>query len=459
MDGKWIAPRPGTDAALALAIAHVWITEGTYDKQLRRRSHGRLRGVQATTCWARTMALPKTPALGGRGIRRAGAHHRRAGARMGAQADDARRRRARRRRRRLPPGLWHRMGAADGAAAGHAGPGQARHRHLGHGDGRAAQQRRLVPRLWRSGRPHRAFASVAQRAAAKNPVQQRLYRRCCRTRSSNPPISGTARASATARSSSSSRRSPIRCRAARKSRCCTATAARSSGTMTDTSKWARMYQSPKLEFVVNQDCWWSAETALCRHHPAGLHAARARRHRRMGRARRPDQGRQQRLQFPRHRAHEEVHRAAVGVEAGLRDLRAAGAAAGRWSRSTRRATPSSTGRASSSRSPTCPSTSRGRSSTARATTSSTCRRTTSRRRRCAGTPRAAPATRPTRAIPKRQTDTGARARHLQRQDRVRVAEPARHFDADDDERPPVPHYHPELGGPSLAGGGGIIRCS
>ncbi len=31
LNGKWISPRPGTDAALALAIAHVWITEGLYD--------------------------------------------------------------------------------------------------------------------------------------------------------------------------------------------------------------------------------------------------------------------------------------------------------------------------------------------------------------------------------------------------------------------------------------------
>ena len=30
---KWIAPRPGTDAALAEAIAYVWLTEGTYDKE------------------------------------------------------------------------------------------------------------------------------------------------------------------------------------------------------------------------------------------------------------------------------------------------------------------------------------------------------------------------------------------------------------------------------------------
>jgi anaerobic selenocysteine-containing dehydrogenase len=34
------------------------------------------------------------------------------------------------------------------------------------------------------------------------------------------------------------------------------------GTMSDTNKWVRMYQSPKLEFVVNQDCWWSGETGF-----------------------------------------------------------------------------------------------------------------------------------------------------------------------------------------------------
>jgi anaerobic selenocysteine-containing dehydrogenase len=34
------------------------------------------------------------------------------------------------------------------------------------------------------------------------------------------------------------------------------------GTMTATSRWARMYQSPRLEFVVNQDCWWCTETGF-----------------------------------------------------------------------------------------------------------------------------------------------------------------------------------------------------
>jgi molybdopterin guanine dinucleotide-containing S/N-oxide reductase-like protein len=33
MRGKWLAPRPGSDTALAMAIAYVWIKEGLYDKE------------------------------------------------------------------------------------------------------------------------------------------------------------------------------------------------------------------------------------------------------------------------------------------------------------------------------------------------------------------------------------------------------------------------------------------
>ena len=41
LGGKWFAPKPGTDAALAQALCHVWITEGLYDKSfVENRTHG-----------------------------------------------------------------------------------------------------------------------------------------------------------------------------------------------------------------------------------------------------------------------------------------------------------------------------------------------------------------------------------------------------------------------------------
>ena len=41
LGGKWIAPRPDTGNAMALAIAYVWITEDLYDKDyVARRTHG-----------------------------------------------------------------------------------------------------------------------------------------------------------------------------------------------------------------------------------------------------------------------------------------------------------------------------------------------------------------------------------------------------------------------------------
>jgi anaerobic selenocysteine-containing dehydrogenase len=41
LGGKWLAPRPGTDSALVLAISHVWIAEGLYDKEyVASHTHG-----------------------------------------------------------------------------------------------------------------------------------------------------------------------------------------------------------------------------------------------------------------------------------------------------------------------------------------------------------------------------------------------------------------------------------
>ena len=99
-------------------------------------------------------------------------------------------------------------------------------------------------------------------------------------------------------------------------------------TMTDTNRWVRMYQSPKLEFVVNQDCWWCTETKLadvilpaCTNlerddisewaSSGGYSAARVRQR-----------------QPPGHRLPAEVRRAGGRVQGRLRYLRGTGGPAG-----------------------------------------------------------------------------------------------------------------------------------
>ena len=60
MGGRWIAPRPGTDAAMALAIAYVWLKNDTYDHEF---VENKTLGLEE---WARyilgeTDGVPKTP--------------------------------------------------------------------------------------------------------------------------------------------------------------------------------------------------------------------------------------------------------------------------------------------------------------------------------------------------------------------------------------------------------------
>ena len=108
------------------------------------------------------------------------------------------------------------------------------------------------------------------------------------------------------------------------------------GTMSDTTKWVRMYQSPKLEFVVNQDIWYNSETRMADVILPGLHQFRARRHGRVGRGQRLHRARQQRVQLPGRGARAEMHRTSLGVQVGLRDLRADRGAAGSKGRIHRR---------------------------------------------------------------------------------------------------------------------------
>jgi len=61
LGGKWISPRIGTDVALALAIAWVWVTEGLYDKKF---VEDRTVGFEEWKSYilGETDGVPKTPA-------------------------------------------------------------------------------------------------------------------------------------------------------------------------------------------------------------------------------------------------------------------------------------------------------------------------------------------------------------------------------------------------------------
>ena len=69
LGGKWLAPRPATGNALALAIAYVWITEELYDKDYVAETDDRASRSGGTTSSARKTASPRRPS--GRKRRRA----------------------------------------------------------------------------------------------------------------------------------------------------------------------------------------------------------------------------------------------------------------------------------------------------------------------------------------------------------------------------------------------------
>ena len=130
MGDKWLAPRPGTDAALAEAIGYVWLTEDTYDhffvenrtygfEEWKKHILGEDGGTPRTPEWAAEICdIPAHTIT-------------RAGSGVGGQEDHAGRGQHLRGHRRLPAGLRHRVGQAVHLPHGHAGLRQARGELLG----------------------------------------------------------------------------------------------------------------------------------------------------------------------------------------------------------------------------------------------------------------------------------------------------------------------------------------
>ncbi len=259
MEGKWIAPRIGTDTALAMAIAHVWITEGTYDKEyiqnrtigfdeFKKYVLGEIDGQPKTPAWAesesgvkarviKTLArewAAKTTVLSG------GARGGEGGACRQAYATE-----------------WARMMVLLQAMQGLGKPGVS---IWGTTMGAPSDTDIWFP----------AYADLEGRVATSsvanfrptNPTKQRLWRLTLPDAVLSPPVSwyGEGFCGQSLEQQFTHFEYPMKDHA--QIRLFYRYGGSFMGTMADTTKWVRMYQSPQLEFVVNQDIWYNSETQM-----------------------------------------------------------------------------------------------------------------------------------------------------------------------------------------------------
>jgi len=257
MADKWIPIRPDTGAALALAIAHVWLEEGTYDKDY---VEARTLGIEEFTHYVNGIDdhEPKTPkwaeTITGIDRRTIKSLAREWAAKRTAVGTGTR-------------GVW---GGACRAAY-------------------ATEWTRLVVllqamqglgkpgvSLWGTtmGPPFNAdfeFPGYASdgygmnnlaKKPAVNPVSQRIYRLMLPEAVLDPPVhwlgEGFCGDSLEQQFKPYTYPEP----GSSEVRMFYRYGGSFIATMTETNRYVKMYQSPKLEFVVNQDCWWCTETGF-----------------------------------------------------------------------------------------------------------------------------------------------------------------------------------------------------
>ena len=255
---KWIAPRPGTDAAMAEAIAYVWLKEGTYDREyvathtvgfddFEKHIIGENDGTARTPEWASEIC--DVPAYTIKSLAREWASKRTmlaAGSRGGESGAC----------RQAYGTEWARLMVLLQAMQGLGKPGV---------------------NIWGTtmGSPYNAafdfpgyssfgpnFLNGFARKPAINPVKQRIYRLLLPEAILSPPIHwmGETFCGQSLEQQFIPFTYPLP--GCSEVKMFYRYGGSFLGTMTGTGRWVRMYQSPKLEFVVNQDCWWCTETGL-----------------------------------------------------------------------------------------------------------------------------------------------------------------------------------------------------
>ncbi len=256
---KWIAPRPGTDAALGEAIAYVWLRNGSYDKEylkthtvgwekFARQIMGEEDGVPRTPEWAaeisgipaRTIealaqewASKRTMFVGNGlgGACRAAYAHEWARLMVLLQAMQG--------LGKPGVGMWScNMGA----------PMNYNVSFPGYADMDAMY-----------GFPFNRVAKIK----VDNPVKQRLYRILLADSILNPPVEWMGEGFCGQAMEQQFTKFVYPMPGYSEIKMLYRYGGPDLGTMTNGNKLIQMFQSPKLEFVVTQDCWWHTETKFC----------------------------------------------------------------------------------------------------------------------------------------------------------------------------------------------------
>jgi molybdopterin guanine dinucleotide-containing S/N-oxide reductase-like protein len=257
MDGTWMPLRPDSGAALAMAIAFTWITDDTYDKkyvkdrtlgfeEFRKHILGEDDGQPKTPEWA--AGESNIPARKIRSLAREWAAKKTvlsAGTRGGEGGAC-----------RTAFGTeWARLMVLLQAMQGLGKPGRS---IWGTAMGAPSDTKYYFPGY--ADLDTRMAITRAARLKINNPTKQRLYRLTLPDAVLNPPISWKGEGFCGQSLDQQFIPYTYPMEGYPEVKLFYRYGGSFMGTMSDTNKWVRMYQSPKLEFVVNQDCWWNSET-------------------------------------------------------------------------------------------------------------------------------------------------------------------------------------------------------
>ncbi len=258
MDGTWLAPRPGSDTALAMAIAYVWLTEGTYDKEYVAAKTVGFAEFRDYVLGAGDDGFAKTPEWAekesGIPARKIRALAREWAARKTCLSSGCRGGEGSACRTAYGT-EWARMMVLLQAMQGLGKPGIS---IWGTTMGAPADSETWFP-AYAEPRGQMGKADVAKyKLSLQNKTKQRLFRLTLPEAITNgkDEFWGEGFCGRSLEQQFTRNIYPLETPVKMFYRY----GGSFIGTMLDTNKWVKMYQSDALEFVVNQDCWFSSET-------------------------------------------------------------------------------------------------------------------------------------------------------------------------------------------------------